>query len=507
MNGPPADPPTDGARFRGGWLLTAAVVTTAIVYLCVDRTVALGVEGEWVWNRLPRPHLTSLAPVALAGLCFLGLSVVCRRRIDERPRLSTAALLVSMLAVVPVHWLLFFAPPAPLGPERWLLSLGNPASSGYFSVARSLERPSSSVSTTEFLRDYERWIAMQDSFHVGTHPPGLFLVYKWTLAAMHARPHVAAIVWRWTPTRLTDASMQLGGANRLTPAEFAALACVVVLTWAALWLTAPLVYLLAREVASPVAAYTAAMLWLLAPGPLLFMPLADAGYPFFSALVAVLLVAAQRSSAMAGVPLALLAGVVFVAAINMSLAFVVVILFAGLAGLALERDALVKLRWFGVWAAFVVAVVASAFWLQSAFHFDLPAVLKINLEKHRGFYDHFPRSYGTWVGINLVEFAVTTGVLVVAVAAAAFHRRRERAGLAWAFLATLLLLDLTGKNLSEAARLWLFLTPLAAGAGATALEGRFSTVRGYAILLLLQLIATISVYVSVEPLLPVNVAP
>jgi len=140
---------------------------------------------------------------------------------------------------------------------------------------------------------------------------------------------------------------------------------------------------------------------------------------------------------------------------------------------------------------------------RSAFELDLIAVCRINLEKHRGFYEHFPRSYWPWVAVNLVEFAATIGVFaVLAVAASFWSGTRTGTALAISFIATLILLDLVGKNLSEAGRLWLFLTPFAAAASAPVLERTALSPRQSAALLILQAAAAISLYAIVEPLLP-----
>ena len=104
------------------------------------------------------------------------------------------------------------------------------------------------------------------------------------------------------------------------------------------------------------------------------------------------------------------------------------------------------------------------------FDLNFSAVFTINLEKHRGFYDHFPRSYWPWVGVNLIEFAVTIGVARRPASPLAFGAANRRPVLAWRSRRRSLRPRLTGKNLSEAARLWLFLTPLAAAAARRLLE-------------------------------------
>ncbi len=114
----------------------------------------------------------------------------------------------------------------------------------------------------------------------------------------------------------------------------------------------------------------------------------------------------------------------------------------------------------------------------------------ICLSKHETFYDLFPRTYWKWVLVNLIEFglfagAATACLWIVACWAQAklclgtgCDRRSRRspaapsapAAMCMAGLGVLLLLDVSGKNLSEVARLWMFLMPLAAVGGGVVLS-------------------------------------
>jgi len=505
---------TSNGRFSHGWLLVVlcGLFVAVILFLCLNRSVPLGVPGEWVWNRMPPAPPISLLTTGVAAAIYIGVCVVVRTKVEANAKWAIPALLLAMSAAIPLHWSLIFAPPAPLGPERWTLTLSNPASSGYFSVARDigwspeLLRETTREGTVAFLRGYESWIGKQDSFHIGTHPPGLFLAYYWLIRWCEQHPDWVERTWRILPSRLTNAGAGLGARERLQKVDLAVLLGAAALTWLAFWSSAPLVYSLARQVATPTAALSAAMLWLLAPGPLLFLPLADVGYVFFSTAIAALLAAASRSGLTLAVVFGAIAGCLFTAALNMSLAFVVVPFFAFLAPLISDRESLFRRQSSALWTAFVVAAIGMTTCLRIACDLNLPAVFWINLQKHRGFYEHFPRSYWPWVGVNLIEFAATLGVLAVLLPGAANRRDRRARSLAWALLATLLILDLTGKNLSEAGRLWLFLTPLAAAASAPAIDGRNLSTRAFAALLLLQILTASAVYLCIEPLLPISVS-
>lgn len=500
---------------RTGWLLVAAAgaFTGLLAVVCFNRGIPLGIPGEWTWNRQPNIPLFSFLPLIVAGGGFVTACVACWNWTQRNARRAPYALLLAMLAAVPFHWSLFFTPQAPLGAERWLLSLSNPSSSGYFTVARDARHPTDAQlarnidPTTEFLTEFEEWIAEQDSFHVGTHPPGLFLAYFGLFNVMDRFPSAAEATWRWSPDRLTDAARALLPGDRRIRINFAVLVSAALLTWLAFWLSTPFVYLLSRLSSSPSASLAASCLWLAMPGPLLFMPLADVAYVLPSAVVAWLLVAGASSAPIIAATTGIAGGAVFFGAVNMSLAFLVVLMFAGLASLFRDPLAFRKPDWWVAWIAFTAAVAALLVAAYLDFGLNLLAVFKINLEKHRGFYEHFPRSYWPWVGMNLLEFAATIGVFAVLLPTACIGRgsslgRRT----ALAFVITLVVLDLTGKNLSEAARLWLFLTPLAAASASSALDGEMLTAKRFGWLLFFQCAAATILHASVEPLLPIAVA-
>src|SRR5207253_327112 len=83
---------------------------------------------------------------------------------------------------------------------------------------------------------------------------------------------------------------------------------------------------------------------------------------------------------------------------------------------------------------------------------------------HAGFYSHFPRTHWKWLLVNPVELTVAAGVPLTVLAIWSIVGQWRRAdvrqtGHIWAWLVALGLLWLSGKNMGEAARLWIFLMP------------------------------------------------
>src|SRR5262249_50371344 len=115
-----------------------------------------------------------------------------------------------------------------------------------------------------------------------------------------------------------------------------------------------------------------------------------------------------------------------------------------------------------LWAAAGFALPTLAAWI--AFGLNLPAVWWLNLQNHAGFYSHFSRTWWKWLLVNPIEFAFAAGgprggsAARVAVLQVPVHGRAAPQHV-WAGLATLGLLWLSGKNMGEAARLWIFLMP------------------------------------------------
>jgi hypothetical protein len=125
-----------------------------------------------------------------------------------------------------------------------------------------------------------------------------------------------------------------------------------------------------------------------------------------------------------------------------------------------------------------------------------------NLKNHARFYIEYPRTYRAWFLVNPVELAIALGLPVVVWAGAGLLRPRLLPGSFWATLAVLCLLNLSGRNLGEVARLWLpFMPPLilAAGAGMARLEGGPATLAASAGLLALQTLGLQSLIQVVYP--------
>lgn len=499
-----------GPVARWAVLIASVLTSAAAVWLLLGSAIPLGVEGEWVWNRVTRPpELARYLVPTLAGVAYVSFVTggwVWLQSRSERWVILGLPLLLTVAAGLQATILNLPAPG--LGLERIPISLYSTASSGYFWHARL--HPAQT-----FVQDYEDWVSKQDRFHIGTHPPGLFLLNRFVLEALGQRPKAAQFLVRHAPKRMREGLQVLGAELQLH--EAAALLAVALLTWGASLATALPVYLLARLGEKPAIAWLAAATWPVVPGPLLFYPVSDCLFPFLAATFVWLSVAAIRYRSLL---LAIAAGVALWAGLMLSLAFLALLpIPAGCSLLypyfeVLDRRTFLRqavrnvVRTMGG-----IALGVGLCWLAmlAAFDLNMVTVWRINLSKHAGFYDAFPRSYWPWLGINLLEFGTMCGPaafvasalgLFVSIRSSRFNLVRT---LTWCWLGTVILLDLSGKNMSEAARLWLFLTPFAAIGLASA--SNLLQFRGRHVMLLLacQIAVGLALLGTVEPLLPIAV--
>ncbi len=102
---------------------------------------------------------------------------------------------------------------------------------------------------------------------------------------------------------------------------------------------------------------------------------------------------------------------------------------------------------------------------------NLLRVWSWNYRNHAGFYQQNVRTYGCWLIANPIEsslFALGPPLALAAILGIGLADRcdlagrRRAAGPAWCLTAVWVLLWLSGKNMGEAARLWLILMPWAA---------------------------------------------
>ena len=477
---------------RLAFWLSILVPASAVVAGVGWGSFALGVPGEWTWGRVPPtvPLWLALVPLLIAAPLYLGFVWIGAQRI-ERSRLWELPAWILGLIVCGFAWLWIAQEAAPenyqLSKAVWVLYFRG--SSGYFSEAND-----AAGDLTAYLAGYDRKMAEGDVLHIGTHPPGLIVALRLLLGMCREFPALvdAALATQSDSVRAAFSGFDSTSdrPRSLSRVERAVLWLAALLVQAGTVLTVVPLFGLLRMTCSRRASWLAVAFWPTVPALALFLPKADCLYPLFAmAFLWLSLTAIARRSHL----LSVLAGLVLWVSLTMTLAFLPIALVALLAGLwTIARDSpTIRARSaseavispprsrFGLvnkalmsarrllpaagWGAlgFVVPCLATAWFLK----LNLLRVWWLNLQNHAGFYSQYPRTYWKWLLINPLELTIAAGVplTLLAIWSIAGQWRatdtRRAAGYDWAWLVTLGLLWLSGKNMGEAARLWILLMP------------------------------------------------
>ncbi len=459
------------------YLMILLIAGTAIqAFVLLTRTIPLGVPGEWVWLRVPAGtvlafNLGCTLIVLLLYFVFLrwGISIISRCRLLKKSALLVALCLASMT----VMWNLKAIPGHVFGQAGMSWVTYYPRMSGYFTEAVSGEQ-----STSQFLANYEQTARVGDYLHQGTHPPGLILYYRFLHNLCQSSPALTRIVIATETLEVTAGLDQLEDQGKasghfLTPGQRATLWLSVLTT---LFICAasviPIYFLLARFT-SPMIAFALSGLWPLIPATTLFAPKSDLLLAFFSALLVCLWTDAITSRKLL---FAILTGLVLWTAMMTSLAIIVVAVILSLwtildtARLFLEskkeKTSLLKSMPLIPLAGILTGLLLPCLLMWSLFDLNLLSVWLINLSKHAEFYEHNSRTFPLWLLVNPIEMAFSLGMpLFMMMIFACYRIIKERLFSSFSLLclsviSVWLLLVLSGKNMGEAARLWIFLLPL-----------------------------------------------
>jgi hypothetical protein len=406
-------------RASSGLVAAVAASTLAVVALVGTRALVFGsVEGRWTYPYVAPWRLTTLLATVAFAVAAAAAVAVALRLVDGNPPAAVASAVVGVTGIQFALWRLY----------PWSLDaiVRSDNANSYFTAA-GLHGP------LDLLRRYDV-LAPTLPFHAVGNMPGKILLYQ-ALRALTSSPGAMAA-----------AVFLLGN------------------------LVGALIYLVAREILDDRAAAVAAMaVYLLAPGRLVFAPILNgvSVLPVALALLAWLRwlrgggfwTAASTGAAVLATllfdPLPLALGLVFLAA-----------------PLALPGDRATLLRRAATGSAIALAaLVACHLLLVAALSFDTVRQLRFVLSEAAGFNATRARPYGVWLAVNPLEFLVSLGAATVAACAwGAWRRPAPRDPATWtlvAGLATLLVLDLLGRNRGEVSRLWIFLAvPFALSAGA-----------------------------------------
>ena len=477
-------------RPRTSVVAGSAVLTLLGVVAIRAGVVPAGVPGEWQWPlQAFAPDVLDLFIAALAVIGFAVFAALGLRALEDRPSIFRERLWVSCLVAASVAAQVAVQSGGPVGHgmAKWS-SLGMHGASGYFGVARS-----EMADPWTFWAEYPGWIKHQGVLHIGTHPPGLMLVAKGLMTLTAGSPALTSFASKLVPAPAGRAIETFLAGDRWTKPQRAA---VILMGWLTLLMSAGTVvplYRLARSSLPPAGAWASACLWPIAPAVLMFQPTADTAFPFLATWALFLASEGGRTRAA-------LAGVILAVGMQFSLVFLPVGLTVALIqGMRRELRVVGRLGLvLGTGAGFLLLTFA-VWWVSKANPF---AIWWSNQANHGLFYRDHPRGYLAWVAVNPIEMLFAVGIPTVGLAFLGMSGRR-RPPAAVAGLIVLLLMNFSGKNLSEVARLWIpLMPPIALAAGSTFSDGPGGP-RTLAVVLIVLGVQALSLQATLQVIFPV----
>ncbi|MCH7987934.1 MAG: hypothetical protein IID46_02150 [Planctomycetes bacterium] len=455
-------------------LLTGTVLTVLFFWLT---EIPLGVPGEWTWNRIriddgqTTDLLLGGGMAVIAGLLYIGLAWMGDQRMAVGHRLETAGWMTGLVAIG-FLWLSAIqdSPPGEEPQLKPMLVLYDPGTSGYF-----FEASHHIETVSAFLAGYEERMTQGDVLHVGTHPPGLFVFHYGLIQLCRSSTGFSNLILQTQPQRVAEAFSEvepgISPLNlRLRESDRAALWLAALVTQLVGVLTVVPLFLLLRRDYSRRTSWRVTVLWPLVPALAIFLPKSDALYPALGLFFLwVWLEGRCRHSRV----MCLSAGLLIWLGMFLSLAFVPIAVLAVLLTVweyknsgeantanAARRKLLISI----VWATVGLIIPIVALWF--AYDINMFKVWLWNYRNHASFYEQYSRTYWKWLLVNPLELIFAVGAPIVIICGVAMFRsfgsqgnRRSRFGayclcpIVWGVL------WLSGKNMGEAARLWLIFIP------------------------------------------------
>lgn len=446
--------------------LTAATIVLGVGVLTDTLSWLRGPQPDsstWHWPYLLRPW-AQWWPALLAGAGFLLiLGWWLRRKIQSRWETAVTLALLAITIFFLQLGLVYADNPHPAAEliNRTLAVQTN----GYFWTAAQID----DLAAT--LRQYPVAMPQFESEHAQTHPPGLIIANRATITLISRWPALAQLIANFVrPLRCTDLW--------LLDQETAVAAALGIWAYLPLIVAAAIVfpaYGLARTLAKNGSGKLAAAVGII-PSLILFAPLPDQLFSFLTLFIVILFHRGwhkQKSSAFFWAGLLLSLNTFF------SVGNAALLALLGVYALLKLRIAPVRGARLLIWGSFFFAGLATI-WLIYWLGWGVPPweIVQTGIDRHYNLVTS-QRDYGVWLGYNLLDLALFTGIpavtaFILALTAVPNQIRQrtlpdgQRLVLGTAVL--ILLLALSGSTRGEVGRIWLFFMPLLFISGSSFLE-------------------------------------
>lgn len=485
------------------WLLLIILAVAALV-ICITILLdwtplfrgPVSSPGEWSWPYDLRPVQRWWLPV-MASLLIVAVAAWWLFQEEARPNRTRVALLALVTGSLLLQIGLIYADRPAISAELVDRALAD-QTTGYYRTAADNDDIGS------LLANYPAAMPQFDSEHVRTHPPGL-VITNWLIIRLLA--HLPALSNPLSslvlPLRCTDLWL-LEKPNQVA----AGLAVTAILPLLLASLTIPLAYMLAKKMMDHRSARLAALLVATLPALLLFSPLADQVLAFLSVAGLLLLILAIRSRR---VILFFVSGLTMALASFISLGSLAILVIGGILFVAvawktnkLEPGAP---RWIQWGIAFLAGLLLPWFLYWLLYGVAPWQIVRTALDQHYQLVTS-RRNYGLWLGFNLVDLIIFTGLPVIfgfvgALLLAIRQTRQKRltvtGSLSLALALVILLLLFSGSTRGEVGRIWLFFMPLLAISSASFLTGWLPGQRSALVLVVLQVLLVLSLGLAWRP--------
>src|SRR5262245_20029731 len=258
----------------------------AVVWGAWWGTFPLGVPGDrWEWKRIEPSASAALifGPPLVAAALFVAFVALALRRIDRARPVEVAAWLGG-LWLCGFVWLWIIQESAPesyqLSKTTWVLYFRG--SSGYYSEASENARD-----LRDYLAHYEDEMRKGDVLHIGTHPPGLVIVFRGLLWLCDTFPTLTEVLNATEPESVRGAFTVLlqtarHKQNPLPRSDRAALWLATLLLQGGALATLFPLFGLVRCAVSRRGSWLASSFWPSVPALAVFIPKSDCLYPFLA---------------------------------------------------------------------------------------------------------------------------------------------------------------------------------------------------------------------------------
>lgn len=462
-------------------LLPFLIATTITIGLFWFTQLPLGIAGEWTWERIPfvGPEIIpGWIVAAIVVIVYLLAVLLGLSRIKYANRIELSIWLSGLAVSGTIFSLLIQdSPPGEYRLTKAPFVLFYKGSSGYFTEAQK-----GIPDLKEYLANYEKKMKQGDVLHEGTHPPGLPLFYRTLIQLCESAPELQSILLQTQPASFQEATEIIANftastEHPLTERDSAVLWLATLITLVMSTLTVIPLFLLSREFSSREVSWQVAAFWPLVPATLIFQPKSDALYSVIGILFLYLWVVAWRRNSYLCY---LLSGFLLWSGSCLTLAFLPIALctalFSVLETWQLRHDSSLPTP---AWKRFLTASVCGLLGLLTPtillgifYEINLLQVWRYNLQNHAGFYLQYPRSYWKWLLVNPLEISLAVGLPLAWLAGKSLcsqkwsgTNREDQpfhpgfSNLSLSCVIVLCLLWLSGKNMGEAARLWLIFLP------------------------------------------------